>query len=66
MSDKLYDEQYKLRFGVERSIRYHARMAGKYETIHKWIMFATIFMGSASFAALNNSPELWGGVAPPF
>lgn len=63
MENELSEKRYKLRFSVERSIRYHARMVGKYEIIQKTLMFATILMGSASFAALNDSPELWGGIA---
>ena len=63
MNDELHEERYKLRFGVERSIRYHARMAGRYETIYKFFMFVTILMGSASFGELSNQPEIWGGFA---
>ncbi len=63
MNDELHEKQYKLRFGVERSIRYHARMVGRYETIEKLLMFATILMGSASVTSLIWWTEYLGGVA---
>ena len=39
-----------LNFAVERSMRYHSRRRGFYDSFHKMIMFFIILLGSAAFA----------------
>jgi hypothetical protein len=45
MNDKQLDD---LRYGVEKSIRYHQRRRGWLETWHRIIMFAIIISGSSA------------------
>ncbi|MCY4261548.1 MAG: hypothetical protein OXC91_14985 [Rhodobacteraceae bacterium] len=52
-----------LEFAVEKSIRYHGRMAARYETISKLLMFMVILSGSASFAAFMDKSQFFGAGA---
>lgn len=56
----LDEEREDLRFGVEKSIRYHSRMAGRYRAIHRFLMFLTIVSGSAAFADAASISHIWG------
>ena len=48
--DELID---KLDFGVEKSMRYHQRRRGFYDSLHKIIMFLIIICGSAAFSGFS-------------
>ena len=53
-----------LNFGVEKSMRYHSRMASRYEVIHKLTMFITILAGSASIStALSEFPQIYTAIS---
>jgi len=49
-----------LRFEVEKSIRYHGRMAGRYRAIHRVLMFLTIVSGSAAFGDYSSTSPFLG------
>lgn len=41
---------FELLFGVRRSIRYHSRRQGFYESVDRWTSFALLLLGSGSVA----------------
>ena len=53
----------KIDFAVEKSMRYHQRRRGFYESFHNALMFLTIISGSAAFADMSN---YFGGMAAIF
>lgn len=63
MTENLKEQVSDLDFGVEKSMRYHSRMAGRYEVIHKISMFLTIAAGSAAFAEFLSENSMWFGAA---
>ena len=66
MTENLKKQVRDLDFGVEKSMRYHSRMAGRYEVIHKISMFLTIAAGSAAFADFLRENSMWFGAAAAF
>ena len=52
-----------LDFAVEKSMRYHGRMVGRYGAIHRCSMFITILSGSAAFADLAEMSPVFGAFA---
>ena len=51
LSGELGDEYWHLLFGVRRSVRYHDRRRGFYESFHTVVVFLSVIGGSATIAA---------------
>ncbi|MCY4304580.1 MAG: hypothetical protein OXC62_07375 [Aestuariivita sp.] len=61
-------KRHNLRFGIEKSIRYHTRMHGWYDTVNKIMILLTVVFGSSSVVNLviiseGMSTAYLGGVA---
>lgn len=50
--DDLSEKTDALDFGVEKSLRYHQRMRGHYDALHRSMMFLVLVGGSAAFAGV--------------
>ena len=63
--EQQYDD---LLFGVRRSIRYHRRRQGFFESCHTWTMAIMVLSGSATIAvfasSLNNAWPMWMQLTP--
>jgi hypothetical protein len=55
-----------LRFGIEKSLRYHQRRRAHYEGIHRYLMVGVLFSGSAAFADMLEQPQLFGLLGAAF
>jgi hypothetical protein len=49
------DERYGLLFDVRRSVRYHTRRRRWFDRLHRITVFASVILGSATFASLNGT-----------
>lgn len=57
--NELTDGWFGLRWGVERSIRYHARREGYFGVLHRITSFVGVISGTAAAAALLKDREEW-------
>lgn len=55
-----------LRFGIEKSIRYHHRRMAYYDLLHRAMMFGVIVAGSAAFSEQVGKPAWLGLLAAVF
>lgn len=55
LSGELGDEYWHLLFGVRRSVRYHDRRRGFYESFHTVVVFLSVIGGSATIAAFSTA-----------
>lgn len=49
-----------LRFGVEKSLRYHQRRRAHYERLHRYLMLGVLLSGSAAFGDVFGEPKWFG------